>query len=63
MIYIIITLIIVGWLIIDKVRRNYGAYKLRQFTCRECQHVVVVNPNLPNAYRPNICVQCWESRR
>jgi hypothetical protein len=58
-----VALLLFGWLIVDKVKRNYGAYKLRQFTCKMCGHVVVVNPNLPDAYRPNICVQCWESKR
>lgn len=58
-----VALILIGYLIVTKVKQNYGAYNLRQFTCRECHHVIIVNPNLPNAYRPNICVQCWESKR
>lgn len=33
-------------------------YVLREFKCKECGHMVVVNPELPADYTPDICKQC-----
>ena len=34
---------------------------LREFECKHCGHMVVVNPNLPADYTPNVCTPCWET--
>jgi DNA-directed RNA polymerase subunit RPC12/RpoP len=34
---------------------------LREFECKHCGHVVVVNPNLPADYTPTVCTSCWEA--
>jgi hypothetical protein len=33
---------------------------LREFVCKQCGHTVVVKPNLPADYMPNICTPCLE---
>jgi hypothetical protein len=36
-------------------------FQLREFTCRHCQHRVVVNPNRPSHWPlPDTCTLCWE---
>lgn len=35
-------------------------HELREFVCKSCGHKVVVNPNLPADYTPNICTPCFE---
>lgn len=32
---------------------------LREFKCKECGHVVVVNPDIPLDITPTVCMQCW----
>jgi hypothetical protein len=34
---------------------------IREFICSKCGHTVVVNPNLPADYIPNICTLCWDA--
>jgi len=40
------------------------AMELREFECKHCGHMVVVNPkfppDLPREKWPNICTPCWE---
>jgi DNA-directed RNA polymerase subunit RPC12/RpoP len=35
-------------------------YQIREFVCDECGHKVVVNPQLPADYTPNICTPCYD---
>src|SRR6476660_897367 len=34
---------------------------LREFECKHCGHMVVVNPRLPADYTPTVCTSCWEA--
>jgi DNA-directed RNA polymerase subunit RPC12/RpoP len=36
--------------------------KLREFVCKYCGHSVVVRPDLPDDYTPNVCGTCAENR-
>lgn len=35
--------------------------ELREFVCKHCGHSVVVKPNLPKDYTPNVCSVCWDN--
>lgn len=36
---------------------------LREFQCKGCGHMVLVHPDLPPDYTPNICAPCGEASR
>lgn len=45
-----------------KVTAMTEAFILREFKCKECGHMVVVHPELPQDYTPNICTPCYDRK-
>ena len=37
-------------------------HELRTFVCKYCGHEVVVKPDLPADYTPNVCTPCYEAQ-